>query len=331
MARFIIGLTDHVEGPIDRPTSEILAEVADLVRLADRLGVPYAWFAEHHAHAHLGHLPTPILLALHLAGQTRSIQLGSGITCLNLHHPREVAEQVAVADLLTGGRLAIGFGSGSTPGEAALFGAGVLDEAGRHARFVESLRTILRIWTSEAPPVPLVDLPGRCWQAVNSRGSAAIAGQFGFNVLYSHLRTPEQYQDYAAAYREAGGRGLIAANRPIFVGPDDRTAFARIEPTLRLLWRRFQREGKIAADMVEPDDPAQLCDHPINFIVGGPESVARQLLDLHRLVPFDVANVEVRWEGLTHEQVKESLTRLMRDVVPVLESIPESKPILSRV
>ena len=323
MSPFTIGLTDHVEGPIDRPPGELFDEVAELVRLADRLGVRYAWFAEHHAHAHLGQMPTPLLLALHLAGQTRSIRLGTAITCLNLHHPLDVAEQVAVADLLSGGRMAVGFGSGSTPGEAALFGSKQDDEEARHRRFLESLRAILGFW-AEGPilPKPAVDLPGRCWLAVNSEGSARIAGLLGFNVLFSHLRTPEQYRQYAAAFRKAGGQGLIAANRPVFVGPDDASAFEIAEGALRTLWRRFRAEGKIPADAREPDHPADLCGHPINFLVGGPESVARRLRELHAEVPFDVANVEVRWAGLSREQVLSSLRMLMEAVVPRLSLLP---------
>src|SRR3954453_5794140 len=119
---FSIGLTDHLEGPPDRPSTDIFDEVAQLVRLADNLGVRYAWFAEHHAHAHQGHLPTPLLFALHLAGRTRQIRLGTAVICLNLRHPLDGAEQVAVADTLTGGRLSVGFGSGSTPEEFGLFG-----------------------------------------------------------------------------------------------------------------------------------------------------------------------------------------------------------------
>ena len=336
---FTIGLTDHVEGPSNRPSGVILEEVAELVRLADRLGVRHAWFSEHHAHAHLGHLPTPLLFALHLAGQTRNIRLGTAITCLNLHHPLDVAEQVAVADALTGGRMAVGFGSGSTPEESALFGRGAGEENERHARFEEALKVILSAWSgvwTETPgrpplvpshrslPIPPADLPGRCWLAVNSPGSARIAGAFGFNVLFSHLRTPRQYRQYVDAYREAGGRGLVAANRPVFVGPDDDAAFAIAEPALRTLWRRFRLEGKIPAETPEPDHPADLCNHPINFVVGGPESVARQLLRLHEEVPFDVANVEVRWAGLSHDQVLDSLRRLMEDVVPRLDRIRDA-------
>lgn len=316
---FSIGLTDHLEGPPDRPSSEIFDEAAELVELADQLGVRYAWFTEHHQHAHKGHLPTPLLMALHLAGRTRKIQLGTAIICLNLHHPIDAAEQTAVADVLTGGRMAIGFGGGSTPEEARLFGADLSDDQTRRERFERALRTVLAIWRAEPPhhlalPKPAADLPARSWVAVNSAGSARIAGALGFNMLFSHLRTPSQYREYRDAYHEAGGRGLVAANRPVFVGPSDREAFDIIEPALRTLWRRFRDEGKIPAETPEPSNPADLCAHPINFIVGGPETVVRQLRDLQQEAPFDVANLELRWAGLSHEQTLGSLRRLMRSL-----------------
>lgn len=330
---FSIGLTDHLEAPANQPSSQVYDELADLIELADTLGVRYAWFAEHHAHAHHGHLPTPLLFALHLAARTKQIHLGSAIVCLNLHHPIDVAEQVAVADLLSSNRLAPGFGSGSTPEEFALFSLKETNDEERHARFEESLRIIRYAWgvdqtlpplryLSPPPnrilPKPASDLPARCWLAVNSPGSARIAGLLNFNMLFSHLRTPAQYQQYHSVYRAAGGKGKIAANRPVFVGPDDQTAFDLAEPALRTLWRRFQQEGKIPANLPEPKSPQDLCAHPLNFIVGSPQSVARQLLDLHTQIPFDVANVEVRWTGLTHTQVRDSLHRLMRDVLSLL-------------
>ena len=342
MSLFQIGLTDHLEGPRDQPSAAVFDDVTDLVRLADQLGVQYAWFSEHHAHAHHGHLPTPLLFALHLAGQTQRIHLGTAIICLNLHHPLDIAEQVAVADLLMGGRTAVGFGSGSTPEEFGLFGLAETDEDERHARFEEALRLMCSAWseggigakagTSESRryfpvpphhplPVPAAGLPRRCWIAVNSPGSARIAGTLNFNVLFSHLRTPEQYRQYRDTYRAAGGTGLVAANRPVFVSPDDESAFARAEPALRILWQRFRQEGKIPAETPEPARPPDLCAHPVNFIVGGPESVARQLRELYEQAPFDVANVEVRWPGLTHELVRDSLRRLMEDVMPMLEHV----------
>ena len=331
-----IGITDHLEGPRRRPSREIYAEVEDLVRLADELGIEYFWFAEHHGHAHHGHMPAPLLMALHLAGQTRRIRLGTAIICLNLHHPLAVAEQVAAADVLSGGaRMAVGFGSGSTPEEFELFGLRETAEIERHARFEEALRIIRACWAGrvdagdltfhnvpahEPLPVPPGNLAQRSWLAVNSAGAARIAGTMGFGMLFSHLRTPAQYREYVEAYQAAGGTGRVAVNRPVYVGPDDRAAFALAEPALRTLWRRFQSEGKIPADQVEPRSREELSAHPINFIVGGPASVARQLDDLYAQAPFDVANLEVRWEGLSHSAIRDSLRRLATEVRPLLQS-----------
>jgi alkanesulfonate monooxygenase SsuD/methylene tetrahydromethanopterin reductase-like flavin-dependent oxidoreductase (luciferase family) len=314
-----LAITDHLEGPPDRPSEGTYAEVMDLVGIADRLGASQFFFAEHHAHLHHGHLPTPLLLALHAAGKTSRIQLGTAVICLNLHTALDVAEQMAVADVLMAGRLCAGFGSGSTPEESALFNRPETSESQRHADYREALQKIFETWQNGgALPKPGSDLRRRCWSAVNSIGAAKVAGEMKMNVLFSHLRTPEQYREYTAAYRAAGGAGVIAANRPVFVGEDDDSAFAVAEPALRSVWRRFQAEGKIPASMRQPTCVVDLCAHPINFIIGGPQTVARELLALHRESAFDVANVEIRWAGLSHGAVCESLTRLLRDVPPFL-------------
>ncbi|MDB5172389.1 MAG: flavin-dependent oxidoreductase, F420-dependent methylene-tetrahydromethanopterin reductase [Phycisphaerales bacterium] len=322
------GITDHLEGPRGRPSAQVYEEIAKQTELADRLGFKYAWFAEHHAHAHAGHLPSPLLMALHLAGRTRNIRLGTAIICLNLHHPLAVAEQCATADILMSGRGAFGFGSGSTPEEFGLFGLPVSEETERHARMESALRLIRAAWLGEVTesvgqpftvaahyplPIPSPDLPSRCWLAVNSVGAARVAGTMNFNMLFSHLRTPAQYREYRAAYHQAGGAGRVAANRPVHVAKDDAAAFARVEPALRILWRRFRSEGKIPADTPEPRHAQDLCGHPLNFIVGSPESVARQFAELHRECPYEVINVEVRFEGLESDVIQDCMELLAKN------------------
>jgi alkanesulfonate monooxygenase SsuD/methylene tetrahydromethanopterin reductase-like flavin-dependent oxidoreductase (luciferase family) len=264
------------------------------------------------------------LFALHLAGQTRQIKLDTAIICLDLHHPLNVAEEVAVTDLLARGRLAVGFGSGCTPQELSLFEMGV-DESQRHARFEIALRRILDAWACgqkvQILPVPLPDLPSRCWVAANSVGAARIAGSLNFNMLFSHLRMIQEYRELKRTYVAAGGTRMIAANRPIFVGADDESAERKLETTLRLLWRRFQSEGKISSGAREPESVSELSAHPVNFIVGGPQRVAAEIRELHRQAPFDVLNVELRWPGLSHASVCDSLRRLMTEVVPKLQTL----------
>ena len=111
---------------------------------------------------------------------------------------------------------------------------------------------------------------------------------------------------------------MIAANRPIYVGETDEQAWSEAEPALRILWRRFHSEGKIAKELREPVDVRDLVAHPINFIVGGYQSVAQQITELYNHVPFDVLNAEARWEGLTFDQTADTIVRLARDVMPAV-------------
>ncbi len=68
----------------------------------------------------------------------------------------------------------------------------------------------------------------------------------------------------------------MAANRPVFVGPDDATAFADMEPgACESSGVASNRRGEIPAEAREPANLEELCAHPINFIVGGPETVCR--------------------------------------------------------
>jgi alkanesulfonate monooxygenase SsuD/methylene tetrahydromethanopterin reductase-like flavin-dependent oxidoreductase (luciferase family) len=324
-------LTYHIEAPRERPSGEVYEEIARQVILADELGFDYAWFAEHHSHIHLGHLPCPLLLALHLASRTRRIRLGTAVICLNMHHPVDVAEQVAVADLLTEGRISPGFGSGSTPEELALFGLPSVDAHTRHASFEESLRIIRQVWAGVGPvqrnpgrprfetPLPLArpDLTERSWLAANSLEAAGIAGRGGHNMMFSFLRTPEQYEALYAAYRAAGGTGSVAANRPVYVGEDDESAWRDAEPALRILWRRFVEEGKIPKDRPEPER-FTLDNAPGQFLVGSSDTVVRFIHHLRAGVPFDTFNIEPRWAGFTPEQVRAGMERFALGVMPAL-------------
>jgi alkanesulfonate monooxygenase SsuD/methylene tetrahydromethanopterin reductase-like flavin-dependent oxidoreductase (luciferase family) len=256
---------------------------------------------------------------MHLAGRTKRIGLGTAILCADLRHPLDVAEHLAVADVLSGNRLHPGFGSSCTPEEAALFGlAPAPDEHTRHARFATALRTIFAAWRGDDGrgilPRPAADLRDRCWVAVNSVGAARVAGELNLNVLFSHLRTSEQHRTFREAYAAAGGRGRIAANRPVYVGESDAAARETVEPALRLLWRRFQADGKIPADRPEPRSLEDLAAYPIHFVFGAPESVIRQLRDLRAACSFDLLNIEVRWPGLATRDARAGLKRFVSDV-----------------
>ena len=89
---------------------------------AERHGFDSAWVAQHHFDGHEGGLPAPFVFLAHVAARTSRIRLGTGIVTLPLDEPVRVAEDAAVFDLISNGRLELGLGSGGTPSAFAGFG-----------------------------------------------------------------------------------------------------------------------------------------------------------------------------------------------------------------
>ncbi len=142
----------HLESAGDGETAaDVYAEVAEQVRAAGDLGFDIAWVAEHHFSAAKGRAPAPLLFLVHLAGQTHRIRLGSAVLPAPFYHPLRLAESVAMADVLTGGRLACGISSSGVPDEMGVFGVA---QEGKHERLRAALLWLKRAWAGEAVVLP---------------------------------------------------------------------------------------------------------------------------------------------------------------------------------
>lgn len=109
---------------------------------AERLGYDFLTVAEHHDS--IGYLPQPLMVLCAVAARTSRIRLGTNIIILPLYHPVLVAEQVAVAQFVSGGRIICGVGLGYLPEEFASYGVPFASRAGR---MEESLGLLRRLWT----------------------------------------------------------------------------------------------------------------------------------------------------------------------------------------
>src|SRR5262249_17353037 len=118
----------------------------ELIELAESLGFDVAWLAELHFGGVFSLLANPLMVVPVIAQRTRRIRIGTAVTLLPLHHPLSCAEQAATADLLSGGRLELGVGGGSTPPQS--HGSRV-PTADTRARFDEALAIIRLAWTRE--------------------------------------------------------------------------------------------------------------------------------------------------------------------------------------
>ncbi|HEV8637010.1 MAG TPA: LLM class flavin-dependent oxidoreductase [Chloroflexota bacterium] len=333
-------ITYHVEAERETPSGVLYREIGRQVELADRLGFAHAWFAEHHGHAHIGHCPHPLAYATYLAARTERIGLGAAVVCVNLHHPVLVAEQIAMLDVLSGGRASVGLGSGSTSSEFALYGVADMAPDARRARFVEILDLMEAVWTGEpfewrgehfqlrSPgclPRPLDRIPDKLWIGANSPDSARLAGARGYGLQLSNLRTIPDLRMLIAAHREGRaeadgplGTERIAASAPLYVAESDARALDEFGPALEILLRENRRARPDANPGAQPRTPREQLQ-ALRFTVGSPARCVDELLRLREQLGFTTLNLRPRWGGMTPEMVESSLRLFAERVRPELE------------
>ena len=328
--RFV--LTSHVEEHLSRPTTTTYDELFEQVALAETLGFDTLWLAEHHFGAQAGRVSQPLQVALAAALRTPRINVGTSLIVLPLHHPLLVAEELATLELLTGGRLSIGFGSGSAPFEFAGFDA-PFDGEQRHPRFREALGILERAWTGESfshegrfftigeahlEPRPSRPLRDFAWLGAMSKETAALAGEFGYGLQLPRGQSAEHYAPTIAAFREAtrarwgaDADPRLAIARCIYVGDSDEEAMAESGAAIT----RFYERSKYA-DKTKPTPPVPELIARQHFIVGGPEKCAREIADLATATGLTHLSVQPTWEGLSQSLTLASLRRLGEKVMP---------------
>ena len=110
------------------PAPELYAAALDMAAYADEIGVSRVNLMEHHA-SDDGYLPQPFVMGGGVAARTKRCRIALGAVILPLHNPVEVAEQIAVLDLMSNGRLQVTIGAGYVAEEFAMFGASLRDRA----------------------------------------------------------------------------------------------------------------------------------------------------------------------------------------------------------
>src|SRR5438105_9892515 len=126
--------------------SEFMRATLDLLAKAETLGFDSVWVNEHHFHEYGGLMPSlPTMLAA-LAQRTSKLRLGSSVVVLPLHNPLQVAEQLAMVDLMSGGRVDFGVGRGFVAHDYEVLGV-PHEDAQDH--LTESLEIVLKAWSGQ--------------------------------------------------------------------------------------------------------------------------------------------------------------------------------------
>ncbi|SJM62594.1 putative FMN-dependent luciferase-like monooxygenase [Gulosibacter sp. 10] len=247
----------------DAPAAERYHFALEQIEHAERLGFSTAWIAQHHFDAAEGGLPSPFLLLAAAAERTSRIRLGTGVVTLAHENAVRTAEDAAVLDLLSGGRVELGVGTGASPESLELFGFGGRDRndlfAEKLARLREALagRPLDESGRHLQPAAPT--LPGRIWQATLSPSGARRAGRAGDGLMLSRTQVRETGQtlddvqlpiidEYLRALPEGVEPRILASRTLVVVDEENRAAALRhAEERVRSLARGFLRSPEASA------------------------------------------------------------------------------------
>lgn len=200
----------------------LYAAMVDICAWADRLGFEEVFIGEHHA-AEDGYIPQPIVLASAVAARTRRIRLHLSALLVTLHHPLHLAEQLAVLDLVSSGRLRITAGMGYRPHEFAMFG---IDPQRKLGKFLDNLAVLRQAWTGEpfafegrtvrVTPRPAQPGGPKIHMGGSTEAAALRAARLGYDFLPGH---PALHDTYAAELARLGkpAPAPLPNQRPTFL------------------------------------------------------------------------------------------------------------------
>jgi putative FMN-dependent luciferase-like monooxygenase len=301
---------------------------AEQIVHAERNGFESAWVAQHHFDPDEGGLPSPFVFLSHVAAQTSTIRLGTGILTLPLEDPVRVAEDASVLDALSGGRLDLGLGSGGTASSFPVFGQVSAD---RGRVYEEKLATLLEVLGGAPLGENSLYPAGRglldaIWQATFSASGGARAGRHGHGLMLSRTqpRSPDApaaslwdlqapiIDAYLAAL-PAGAAPRIVGSRTLFVADDRDEALYWAERGLRRVADHFRSIGQIIPGDSLPELVAALDTH-----VGTPADVIESLLADRTLDQVTDLTFQVHSVDPPHELILRSIELIAAEVAPAL-------------
>jgi alkanesulfonate monooxygenase SsuD/methylene tetrahydromethanopterin reductase-like flavin-dependent oxidoreductase (luciferase family) len=254
----------------------------ELCEEAEHLGVHSIWLTEHHLFDD-GYLPQTLTYAAAVAARTKTVRIGTGILIAPLHLAPEIAEQVAVVDILSNGRVDLGLGAGYRVPEFELFGA---DIDRRYTTTDGRARELREIWAEgRVTPTPIQErLP--IWLGYQGPKGARRAGRLGEGLLSANGELWEPYREglLEGGHAESDGRMTGAIQGWVTDDPDGDWPVVSQHVAYQFdSYRRYMVEGT-DAPVPKPVDPERLrtrdTARPLgSFIYGTPEDVAMRIVE----------------------------------------------------
>src|SRR3989449_3859124 len=334
----------------------VLAEHMALGDLAEPLGFDSLFALEHHFTGY-AMSPSPTQLLSYYAGRTRRITLGTAGIVLPWHDPVRVAEELALLDVISGGRCLFGFGRGAASVEYAGFRI-PMEEA--RPRFVEAAQIVVKALTHEVfdwageffkiprtsiRPRPISHPERRFYASSVSPESAEIMAKLGFGVLVimqnewpKAAQDIQRYQELALSVGHAPRPPVILTN--VSVAQSRAEAQERAERYLARKWdsidthyhfsdghlasvKGYEFYGGMAKTYSKMKDESyrkKATEFYVKIqVVGTPDDCIQQIAELQKLTGLDHLVGEFGYGGMPHEEAQLNMRMFAARVMPVLQ------------
>jgi alkanesulfonate monooxygenase SsuD/methylene tetrahydromethanopterin reductase-like flavin-dependent oxidoreductase (luciferase family) len=287
------------------PLEDVYTRALDRMEVMDQTGYDAVWLAEHHFSSY-SVCPSVHLMAMHIASRTRNLRIGTAVTLAAFYHPLRIAEEVALLDVLTDGRINWGAGRGFDPTEMSVFGVPP-DES--TARFREAVEIVLAAWSNErltfegefhsykdieVLPKPRQRPHPPAWVAASSLGAVEWAAGRGLSILMdphsAHSEIAKKLSLYRAGLEKAGhdlGPRDIPTARLVAVAETDAQAAAIAERGAK--WTAGYIPKQALASFRSDDQIPDHVDHYMDDVIihGSPERVIDILRRLEEEIPLN--------------------------------------------
>jgi alkanesulfonate monooxygenase SsuD/methylene tetrahydromethanopterin reductase-like flavin-dependent oxidoreductase (luciferase family) len=318
-----VGLCFDLRNPPEWPQdpARLYGFTLEMCEEAERLGAHSVWLSEHHLFDD-GYLPQPLTMAAAVAARTSRIRIGTAILIAPLRPAAQIAEETAVVDLLSGGRVDLGLGAGYRVPEYELFGA---DLGHRYAITDERVRDLRRLWAEgRLTPAPVQDrVP--IWLGYQGPQGARRAGVLGEALLTAAGASWGPYREglIEGGHDPAGAR--MAGGVQAWITEDPEADWPVVSKHVAYQVDSYRRHMVEGTDqpIPRPVDPDKLRQRDVGRVLGyflhaTPEDAAKRIREYTGDAPVETIFIFVSIGGMTESLVARHVQTICGRLGPLL-------------
>jgi alkanesulfonate monooxygenase SsuD/methylene tetrahydromethanopterin reductase-like flavin-dependent oxidoreductase (luciferase family) len=303
-----------------RPWADHYARTLEWIQEAETRGIDSVWVTEHHFFDD-GYLPQPLTLAAAIAARTRRVRIGTAVMLAPLRPAVQIAEEAAIVDLISNGRLDLGLGAGYVRPEFEAYGA---DLATRFETCDERIREVRRMLEQGGVTPPPVQRPFPLWAGYMGPLGARRAGRLGVGLLSLDRTLHAPYLEGLAEAGHPKQSAKMAGVQYFLLSDDPERDFERVLPFLAHQLNSYRRggvagTGKTARELTLDDVRKRPGSGPLSALqVTTPADAARRLRESTAGLPAVECYLWASIGGMPDDMVERHLDLCARELRPLL-------------